>query len=112
MKWGRTFVPLLAYASSCFCFAQDSPPRPDLTQRAITQAMRDDRITDAEKLLTDAIHELEQSDPQSLRLARYLVELSRIMERQGRHADALALADRAAENGQDFRGSAKRSAVV
>ena len=97
MKWGRVLVPVLAYALSCVCLAQDNPPRPQQTQRAITQAMRDDRITDAEKLLTDAIHELEQSDPQSERLARYLGELSRIMERQGRHADALALADRASE---------------
>ncbi len=97
MKLGRVLVPLLALVSSCVCLAQDNPPARDRTQRAITQAMRDGRFTDAEKLLTDAIHEIEQSDPQSLRLARYLEELSRIMERQARHADALALANRASE---------------
>jgi tetratricopeptide (TPR) repeat protein len=97
MKWSRVLFPLLALASTCTCLAQDNRPVPDLTQRAITQAMRDGRITDAGKLLTDAIHELEQSDPQSLRLARFLMQLSRIMERQGRHEEAIALDNRASE---------------
>jgi tetratricopeptide (TPR) repeat protein len=97
MKWGQALVPLLALVSSCVCLAQNSPPTPDLTQRAFTQAMRDGRLLDAEKILTDAIHELEQSDPQSLRLALYLKDLSRIMDRQGRSADALALMNRAYE---------------
>ncbi len=97
MKWGQVLVPLLALVSSCVCLAQNSQPTPDLTQRAFTQAMRDGRLLDAEKILTDAIQELEQTDPQSLRLARYLTFLSVIMERQGRHADALALANRASE---------------
>ena len=61
MKLGRLLVPLLALVSSCVCFAQENRPAPDPTLRAVTQAMRDGRITDAEKLLTDAIHELEQS---------------------------------------------------
>jgi tetratricopeptide (TPR) repeat protein len=97
MKWGRVLVPLLALASSRVCLAQDNPPAPDPTQRAVTQAMRDGRITDAEKLLTDAIHELEQSDPQNPRMARCLKSLSQIMDRQGRRADAIALIKRAHE---------------
>jgi hypothetical protein len=75
MKLGRVLVPLLALVSSCVCFAQDNRPAPDPTQRAVTQAMRDGRFADAEKLLTDAIHELEQSDPHNPRLARYLKSL-------------------------------------
>jgi tetratricopeptide (TPR) repeat protein len=97
MKLGRVLVPLLALVSSCVCFAQDNRPAPDPTQRAVTQAMRDGRITDAEKLLTDAIHELEQSDPHNPRLARYLKSLSQVMFQQGRSADAIALIKRAYE---------------
>jgi tetratricopeptide (TPR) repeat protein len=95
MKWGRVFVPLLALVSSCVCLAQDNPAAPDATQRAVTQAIRAGRFADAEKLLTDAIHELEQSDPQNPRLARYLKSLSQIVDRQGSHADAIALIQRA-----------------
>jgi len=95
MKWGRVLVPLLALVLSCVCHAQDNPAAPDATQRAVTQAVRAGRFTDAEKLLTDAIHELEQSDPQNPRLARYLKSLSQIVDRQGRRADAIALIQRA-----------------
>jgi tetratricopeptide (TPR) repeat protein len=95
MKWGRVLVPLLALVSSCVCLAQDNPAATDATQRAVTQAIRAGRFTDAEKLLTDAIHELEQSDPQNPRLARYLKSLSQIVDRQGRRGDAIALIQRA-----------------
>jgi tetratricopeptide (TPR) repeat protein len=43
----------------------------------------------------DAIHELEQSDPQDPRLSRYLKYLSQIVDRQGRRADTIALIQRA-----------------
>jgi hypothetical protein len=59
--------------------------------------MRDGRLTDAEKLLTDAIHELEQNDPKNPRLADYLKELAGLIDRRGRHADANALIARAYE---------------
>lgn len=95
MKWGRVLVPLLAFVLPCICLAQDNPAAPDATQRAVTQAVRAGRFADAEKLLTDAIHELDQSDPQSPRLARYLKSLSQIVNRQGRRADAIALIQRA-----------------
>jgi hypothetical protein len=38
MKLGRVLLPLLALASCCVCLAQDDPPEPDQTQRAVTQA--------------------------------------------------------------------------
>jgi tetratricopeptide (TPR) repeat protein len=95
MKWSQVLVFLLALVSSCVCLAQDNPAAPDATQRAVTQAIRAGRFTDAEKLLTDAIHELEQNDPQSPRLARYLKSLSQIVDSQGRRADAIVLIQRA-----------------
>jgi hypothetical protein len=97
MKCGRLLLLLLAVASSYVCFAQSGRPAPDPTQLSVTQAIREGRITDAEKLLTDAIRELEQSDPQSLRLATYLKELSGFLDRRGRHTEALGLSERASE---------------
>jgi tetratricopeptide (TPR) repeat protein len=97
MKWGQVLVPILALVSSCVCLAQDNRPAPDPIQRAFIQDMRAGRFADAEKLLTDAIHELEQSDPQNPRLAYYLKSLSGIMDRQGHRTDAIALIKRAYE---------------
>jgi Tetratricopeptide repeat len=97
MKCGPLSLLLLALVSSYVCLAQSNGPAPDPTQRAVTQAIGEGRVTDAEKLLTDAIRKLEQSDPQSVRLARYLEELSAFMDRRGRHGEALALSERATE---------------
>ena len=97
MKWATIFIPLLMLGPSCFSQAQSPRQAPDPTQLALTQAMRDGRFTDAEKLLTDAISELEQSDPSSPRLAGYLKSLARLLEMRGRHSDAIALINRAVE---------------
>jgi hypothetical protein len=97
MKCGRLLILLLALVLSHASFAQSDRPAPDRTLIAVSQAMREGRITDAEKLLTDAIRELEQSDPRSLRLADYLKRLSMFLERRGRHTEALALSERASE---------------
>ena len=84
---------------SLLCAGQAQSPRqpPDATRVAITQAVRDGRIADAEKLLTDAIRALEQNDPQSPRLASYLKELSGFVDRRGGHSEAMALLQRAYE---------------
>lgn len=97
MKFDWLFVLLLGLVLSKGSLAQSDRPAPDRTQIAVTQAIREGRITDAEKLLTDAIRELEQSDPQSLRLANYLKELSGFLDRRGRHTEAMALSERASE---------------
>jgi tetratricopeptide (TPR) repeat protein len=97
MKWSRILVPLLALVSSGVCLAQDSRSAPDPTQRAVTQAMHDGRFTDAEKLLTDAIHELEQNDPQNPRLATYLKRMAALVSHRGSREDANALIERAYE---------------
>src|SRR6202521_5844184 len=76
MNWGRVLVPLLALVSSCACLAQDNRSASDPTLRTSIQAMRDGRFTDAEKIVTDAVHELEQNDPQNPRLATYLKRLA------------------------------------
>ena len=97
MKWPRRFVPLLAIISPIICFAQTHHPARDPVQIAVTQATRDGRLADAEKLLTDAIRELEQSDPKNPRLANYLKSLSQFADRSGSPADAIALITRAYE---------------
>ena len=97
MKWPRRFIPLLVIISSCVCFAQSNPPARDPVQLAVTQAMRDGRLADAEKLLTDAIRELEQSDPKNPRIANYLKSLSQFADRRGSSADAISLITRAYE---------------
>jgi len=106
MKLGRVLAPLLALVSSCVCFAQENRPAPDPTLRAVAQAMRDGRITDAEKLLTDAIHELEHNDPQNPRLATYLKRMSGMVARRGSRAEADALMERAFEIDRNAYGPA------
>jgi Tetratricopeptide repeat len=96
MKFGWLFV-LLPLVLSHASFGQSNLSAPARTQIAVTQAMREGRVADAEKLLTDAIRDLEQSDPQSTQLANFLNQLSGFLERRGRHAEALALAERASE---------------
>jgi tetratricopeptide (TPR) repeat protein len=59
--------------------------------------MRDGRLSDAEKLLTDAISNLEQSDPSSPRLAGYLKNLAGVLNMRGHQSDAIALLKRALE---------------
>jgi tetratricopeptide (TPR) repeat protein len=75
--------------------AQNGRPAPDPTKLAVIQAMREGRFVDAEKILTDAIHELEQNDPYSPRLADYLNHLSGLLDIKGHHAEAVALQERA-----------------
>lgn len=70
MKWGLALVPILALVSSFACLAQSDRPAPDPIQLSVTQAMREGRFTDAETILTDAIHNLELSDPTNPRLAQ------------------------------------------
>ncbi len=97
MKWGQLLVPFLAVGISGTCLAQGDRPAVDRTQRAVTEARNAGRFMDAEKLLTDAIHELEQSDPRSPRLAQYLKELAPLLHRRGRDVEAAAAMDRAYE---------------
>jgi hypothetical protein len=97
MKCGRIFIPVLALISWCVCAAQENRPGPDPVVRATAQALRDGRVTDAEKILTDAVHQLGQSDPESPRLADYLERLGVVLSRLGRGDESAALNERAYE---------------
>jgi len=93
MKFRRALAPLLlvAFCSPSLAQAQEARQRQDPGLRAAADALRAGRLTDAERILTDAIHDLEQSEPQSLRLADDLHQLA-FVERMLEHkieADAL-----------------------
>jgi hypothetical protein len=60
-------------------------------QRAVSQARNAGNLADAEKLLRDGIHDLQERDPKSPRLASYLKQLSNLVMRRGDRADAAAL---------------------
>src|SRR6266404_7772733 len=77
--------------------AQNARPGADPVITAFNQAMRESRYEDAEKILTDAIPDLEQTHPNSLQLANYLDRLSAAMEKRGNHREAGAVRARAAE---------------
>jgi tetratricopeptide (TPR) repeat protein len=88
----------IALLVSCrVTLAQSSPAVPDPIQSAVTQAIRDGRFVDAEKLLTNAINELEQSDASSPRLAGYFKNLSSLLNMRGDRSDAIALTQHALE---------------
>jgi tetratricopeptide (TPR) repeat protein len=93
----RVVLVFLTFGLSPACLAQNNPPARDPVQLEAAQAMREGRLTDAEKLLTDAIRELEQSDPQNPKLATYLKRLAGVVGSRGRRAEALALMQRAYE---------------
>ena len=97
MKWLRRFIPLLAIISPCAGSAQTNRPSPDPVRIAVAQAMRDGREADAEKLLTNAIRELEETDPKNPRLAEYLKSLSQFADHRDSPTDAVALITRAYE---------------
>lgn len=79
----------------CLAQTERAAPGPDPVQRAITTARNDGRFLDAEKLLNDAIQELERSNPQSPRLAQYLKELAPLVSRREGEAAAIPLLERA-----------------
>jgi len=97
MKRGCEPALLLVLVSSHLCFAQGNRPAIDPTQRTVTEARNAGRFMDAEKLLNEAIHQLEQSDPQSPLLAQYLKELAALLQRRGLAAEGAAAMDRAFE---------------
>ena len=97
MKWATVLILLLMLGPSCVGQAQSPGQAPYSTQLAVTQAVRDGRFTDAERLLTDAISELEQAGPNSLKLVGYFKNLAGLLDMRGRRSEAVALIKRAAE---------------
>jgi tetratricopeptide (TPR) repeat protein len=97
MRWGqRIVVPLLVFVP-CVLLAQSNRPGPDPVQRAVTEARNAGRLVDAEKLLRDAIGDLERNDPQNQRLPQYLRQLAALVNRRGSDAEATALMERVYE---------------
>ncbi len=97
MKQCRFIVPVIALIFVGACFGQDQRPGPDPVQRAVTQARNAGRLADAEKLLRDAIHDLQERDPKSLRLTAYLKQLSALVTRRGDNVEAASILQQAYE---------------
>jgi tetratricopeptide (TPR) repeat protein len=102
MSARRLVVPLLVLVCGVVCFAQNDPPQngradPNSVQRAITRARNEGRLLDAENLLRDAIHQLEQDNPQSPRLSIYLKQLANLVQRREGDAAAALLMKRSYE---------------
>jgi tetratricopeptide (TPR) repeat protein len=97
MKQCRFIVPVIALIFAAVCFGQEQRPGPDPVQRAVTQARNAGRLADAEKLLRDAIHDLEERDPKSPRLSAYLKQLSALVTRRGDNAEGASILQRAYE---------------
>jgi tetratricopeptide (TPR) repeat protein len=97
MKQRSFIVTVIALLSTAVCFAQNDHPGPDPVLRAATQARNAGRLAEAEKILRDAIHDMEEHDPKSPRLSPYLKQLSNLVARRGDSAEAAALFQQAYE---------------
>jgi len=93
----RFATALILLSLPCACLAQSGRPAPDTRKQALTQAIREGRVVDAEKIATDAIHEIEQSDPDSPQLADYLRYHISFLDGKGRFSEAFALEQRILE---------------
>jgi tetratricopeptide (TPR) repeat protein len=90
-----------------FCVrAQSRPARGDSVMLELAKAQREGRLADAEKILVNAIHESEQSDPRNPQLAIYLGRLAFLYSQKQQFADAIALIQRALEIDQYVFGPA------
>ena len=81
-----------------FCaWAQSRPPGRDPVMQELAKAQREGRLADAEKLLVNAIHEAEQSDPRNPQAAIYLGRLASLYTQKQQYTEAIALLQRALE---------------
>jgi tetratricopeptide (TPR) repeat protein len=87
---------------TCSALAQER--RPDAHSVAAVQAQQEGRIADAEKILLDAIHAGEQTQPTDPQLPLYLSNLAGLYELKNQHAEAIAAAQRALELDQKSFG--------
>jgi tetratricopeptide (TPR) repeat protein len=91
------FAVFVSVLSNSLALAQEARLAPDPVQTAETKAMREGRWADAEKILVDAIQGLEQTQPNSPKLAEYLTRLSLVLMQKQHYADAIAVSRRALE---------------
>ena len=99
MKLARTMVlfllPLILLP--CVASPQDSSLARDPAFRSARKAQQEGRLADAEKILNDRIHEIEQSEPNSPQLVPYLTLLAMIANIKRQGADAHAIYQRTLE---------------
>jgi tetratricopeptide (TPR) repeat protein len=93
MKLARNILPFtfLLLLLPSVVWPQNSSPSRDPVFRAARKAQQEGRIADAEKILNDRIHEIEQAEPNSPQLVSYLTLLAMIanIKRQGSDAHAI-----------------------
>src|ERR1700730_13399897 len=77
--------------------SQTSSLRNDPVFQAARKAEQEGRVADAEKILNDRIHAIEQSQPDSPELAPYLNMLSSFYFMKHQYPEALAINERVLE---------------
>jgi tetratricopeptide (TPR) repeat protein len=81
--------------------AQTTRTAPDPIQTAVTKAMREGRLADAGDIITNAI---QKTDPNTQKLADYLMTLSLILLQEQKYADAIVAAQHALQVDKDAFG--------
>ena len=107
-------LPIALLTCSALCLAQGAATQAggkrgedatiDPNLKAEAKALREGRFADAEKIVTDAIHDIEQNQPNSPKLAIYLNRLADLDDRKGHLSEAIALSQRAIEIDQTAFG--------
>jgi tetratricopeptide (TPR) repeat protein len=88
---------LFSMLSPCLAWSQSSFPSRDPIFRAARKAQLEGRIADAEKILNDGIHALEQTQPKSPDLVPYLNLLASIYGMKQQTPEAHAIFERVLE---------------
>jgi tetratricopeptide (TPR) repeat protein len=91
----RLGLVLICFSWSFTALAQNRPPARDQILAGARKAEEEGRLADAVKILGDAVHSMEQAEPENPRLAIYLRFLASIYDLKHDYADALAVAQRA-----------------
>ena len=81
----------------CVASSQDSSLARDPVFRSARKAQQEGRLADAEKILNDRIHEIEQAEPKSPQLVPYLTLLAMISNIKRQRSDAHAIYQRILE---------------
>ena len=93
------------FISTASAMTQQTGPAPDPVLVAETKAAREGRMAEAEKILTVAIHQLEETEPTNPKLADYLLRESLILMDKQDFAGAIAVSRRALEVDKNALGN-------
>ncbi len=99
MKLARNIPPftLLLILLPSVVWPQNNPPSRDPVFRSARKAQQEGRLADAEKILNDRIHAIEQAEPNSPQLVPYLNLLAMISRIKRQDSDAHAIYKRLLE---------------